>query len=90
MLRTGLHAGPAFTCVDPVTERRNYFGTHVSRAARIEPITPAGEVYASAAFAALARADEVREFRCEYVGRTPLGQALRRAADVRRQATGRR
>jgi Adenylate and Guanylate cyclase catalytic domain/MAP3K TRAFs-binding domain len=73
-LRTGLHAGPAYTCVDPVTGRRNYFGTHVSRAARIEPITPVGEVYASAAFAALARADEVREFRCEYVGRTPLAK----------------
>jgi len=74
-LRTGLHAGPAYACVDPVTGRPNYFGAHVSRAARIEPITPVGQVYASAAFAALARADGVREFRCEYVGRTPLAKA---------------
>ena len=74
-LRTGLHAGPAYACLDPVTERPNYFGVHVSRAARIEPITPAGEVYASAAFAALARADEVRDFRGEYVGRTPVAKA---------------
>jgi class 3 adenylate cyclase len=73
-LRTGLHAGPAYACQDPVTERLNYFGAHVSRAARIEPITPVGQVYASGAFAALARAEGVREFRCEYVGRTPLAK----------------
>ena len=73
-LRTGLHVGPAYSCRDPVTERHNYFGAHVSRAARIEPITPVGQVYASAAFAALARAEGVREFRCEYVGRTPLAK----------------
>jgi class 3 adenylate cyclase len=74
VLRTGLHAGPAYACLDPVTGRQNYFGAHVSRAARIEPITPPGQVYASAAFAAIARADDVREFRGEYVGRTPLAK----------------
>jgi hypothetical protein len=73
-LRTGLHAGPAYACQDPVTARLNYFGAHVSRAARIEPITPVGQVYGSGAFAALARAEGVREFRCEYVGRTPLAK----------------
>jgi class 3 adenylate cyclase len=73
-LRTGLHAGPAFACLDPVTGQQNYFGVHVSRAARIEPITPPGQVYASGAFAALARADDVRDFRCDYVGRTPLAK----------------
>jgi class 3 adenylate cyclase/tetratricopeptide (TPR) repeat protein len=73
-LRTGLHAGPTFACIDPVTGRQNYFGAHVSQTARIEPITPPGQVYASAGFAAVARADGVREFRCEYVGRTPLAK----------------
>lgn len=73
-LRTGLHAGPAFACLDPVTGQQNYFGAHVSRAARIEPITPPGQVYASGAFAALARANDVGDFRCEYVGRTPLAK----------------
>jgi class 3 adenylate cyclase len=58
-----------------VTGQLNYFGAHVSRAARIEPITPPGQVYASGAFAALARADDVRDFRCDYVGRTPLAKA---------------
>ncbi len=74
-LRIGLHAGPAYSCIDPVTGRPNIFGAHVSQAARIEPITPPGHVYASGAFAALARADEVREFVCAYVGRTPLAKS---------------
>lgn len=73
-LRVGLHAGPVYRCDDPVTDRTNYFGAHVSRAARIEPITPAGYAYASQPFAALAAAEGVREFRCNYVGRTPMAK----------------
>ncbi len=73
-IRIGLHAGPAYACQDPVSGRPNFIGEHVSRAARIEPITPPGEVYASRAFAALARADAVREFACRYVGPTPLAK----------------
>jgi class 3 adenylate cyclase/tetratricopeptide (TPR) repeat protein len=73
-LRIGLHAGPAYACMDPVTQRLNYLGSHVSRAARIEPITPPGEVYASGAFAALARAEGIQEFICAYVGQTPLAK----------------
>jgi tetratricopeptide (TPR) repeat protein len=74
-LRTGLHAGPAYACTDPVTARLNYLGAHVSRAARIEPITPPGEVYASREFAAIARAESATGLRCEYVGRTPLAKS---------------
>ena len=73
-LRIGLHAGPVYSCVDPVTKRPNYIGAHVSHAARIEPITPPGEVYASGAFAALARSEEIKEFICAYVGQTPLAK----------------
>jgi class 3 adenylate cyclase len=73
-LRIALHAGPVYSCIDPVTERTNYIGAHVSRAARIEPITPSGQVYASQAFAALATAQGVREFRCDYVGQTSLAK----------------
>lgn len=73
-LRIALHAGPVYSCVDPVTGQPNYIGTHVSRAARIEPITPPGQVYASQAFAALSAAQHVKVFTCEYVGRTPLAK----------------
>ena len=66
-LRIALHAGPVYSCEDPITGRRNYTGTHVSRAARIEPITPAGQVYASQAFAALAALEKIDEFTCEFV-----------------------
>jgi class 3 adenylate cyclase/tetratricopeptide (TPR) repeat protein len=73
-LRIGLHAGPVYSCTDPVTLRPSYIGANVSRAARIEPITPAGQVYASQAFAALAAADDVKEFRCDYVGQTSMAK----------------
>jgi class 3 adenylate cyclase/tetratricopeptide (TPR) repeat protein len=71
-LRIALHAGPVFACYDPVTGQRSYTGTHVSRAARIEPITPPGEVYASDAFAALAHFQGVTEFVCDYVKHAEL------------------
>jgi class 3 adenylate cyclase/tetratricopeptide (TPR) repeat protein len=73
-VRVALHAGPVFALHDPITHRPGYWGEHVSRAARIEPITPPGQVYASQAFAALARDETACPFRCEYVGRTPLAK----------------
>lgn len=73
-LRIGLHAGPVYEFDDPITGRRSYSGTHVSRAARIEPITPAGQVYASEPFAALAAARCVEDFTCDYVGQTPMAK----------------
>jgi class 3 adenylate cyclase len=73
-VRIGLHAGPVHSCIDPVTKHVNYIGTHVSRAARIEPITPSGQVYASQSFAALAAAQGIQEFRCDYVGQTSLAK----------------
>ncbi|MBC7822227.1 MAG: adenylate/guanylate cyclase domain-containing protein, partial [Planctomycetaceae bacterium] len=66
-IRIALHAGPVFGCTDPVTGQPNYTGTHVSRAARLEPKTPEGEVYASEAFAALCAEQRVTDFTCQYV-----------------------
>jgi class 3 adenylate cyclase len=73
-LRIGLHAGPAYEFDDPITGDRTYGGTHVSRAARIEPITPPGQVYASENFAAIAVAHGAKTFICDYVGQTPLAK----------------
>jgi class 3 adenylate cyclase len=73
-LRIALHAGPAYEFEDPITGTRTFSGSHVSRAARIEPITPKGQVYASEAFAALAAAQPAAEFTCEYVGQTPMAK----------------
>jgi class 3 adenylate cyclase/tetratricopeptide (TPR) repeat protein len=74
-LRIALHAGPVYEFDDPITGNRSYSGTHVSRAARIEPITPPGQVYASEAFAALAAACGGGAFTCDYVGQTPLAKS---------------
>jgi class 3 adenylate cyclase len=74
-IRIGLHSGPAYPVVDPIIRGFSYTGVHVSRAARIEPITPAGAVYASQEFAALAEAVGVTEFVCQYVGVTPMAKS---------------
>jgi class 3 adenylate cyclase len=73
-LRIALHAGPVYEFDDPITGQRSYSGTHVSRAARLEPITPPGQVYASEAFAALAAAQHAGSFTCDYVGQTPMAK----------------
>ena len=71
-LRISLHAGPVFLYEDPLHQGPYYTGVHVSRAARIEPITPTGQVYASQQFAALVSTRNVKDFICDYVGRVPL------------------
>lgn len=73
-LRIGLHSGPVYEFDDPITGKPNQIGSHVNRAARIEPITPAGQVYASEAFAALAAACRTSNFTCDYVGQTPMAK----------------
>jgi class 3 adenylate cyclase len=67
-LRTGLHAAPTYRCTDPITKRDRFLGTHISIAARIEPIVKPGRVYASQAFACLAAEARVEDFACRYVG----------------------
>jgi len=73
-LRIALHAGPVYEFNDPVTGNPSYSGTHVSRAARIEPIAPPSQVYASEAFAALSAAQRTCDFSCDYVGQTPMAK----------------
>jgi hypothetical protein len=46
----------------------------VALTARIEPVTPPGEVFGSGTFAALAKTWQVRDFACDYVGQTPLAK----------------
>jgi class 3 adenylate cyclase len=73
-VRVGLHAGPLFDFSDRVTGQLTLSGKHVTRAARIEPVTPPGMVYATQEFAALAAAYGVVEFVCEPVGRITLAK----------------
>ncbi|HTL25977.1 MAG TPA: tetratricopeptide repeat-containing protein [Burkholderiales bacterium] len=72
-LRLGGHFGPVFETTDPVQGVTNYFGAHVSRTARIEPVTPPGEVYVTEQFAARL-ALEPALFGCDYVGQVPAAK----------------
>jgi class 3 adenylate cyclase len=73
-MRVALHCGPVHSIKDPITGQQKYTGPHTSRAARIEPITPPGQVYASQAFASVAAASGVAVLSFEYVGRTALAK----------------
>ena len=73
-LRIGLHCGPVFACSDPITGKPAYTGTHTVRTARIEPITPPRQVYASQAFAAIAAMSDEDDLLFEFVGRTQLAK----------------
>lgn len=72
-IRIALHAGPVFCGFDPIMGRDNYFGASVTKAARIEPVTPPGIVYTSEAFAASLAATR-RDFALEYTGRLALAK----------------
>jgi class 3 adenylate cyclase len=72
-IRIALHAAPVFSGHDPVLGRENFFGAGVTRAARIEPVTPPGLVYASEAFAATLAAQGPR-WSLEYVGTLRLAK----------------
>jgi class 3 adenylate cyclase len=81
-VRIGLHAGPVFEGTDPFTRTPRFFGSHVTRAARIEPITIPGHVFASQQFVALFTAEQRAEasegngwpYTCEYLGRMALAK----------------
>ena len=74
-LRMSLHAGPVYRYQDQIIDRPNYLGSHVNRAARIEPVTPPGQIYVTDAFAALAELDAPGQFRFNYVGKIPLAKS---------------
>jgi class 3 adenylate cyclase len=81
-LRISLHAGPVFEAVDPIRGNPNFYGSHINRAARLEPVTVVGHVYATQQFVAVLTAEQsalrseavsnggdfVEKFVAEYVG----------------------
>ncbi len=73
-IRTAVHAGPAFRLSDPVTREFTYTGSHVTHAARLEPVTQPGQVYGTEAFAALAALNDVESFHCHYVGQRKMAK----------------
>lgn len=51
--RISLHSGPVFVAQDPFIKKVNFYGGHINRAARLEPVTAVGQVYATQQFVAL-------------------------------------
>jgi class 3 adenylate cyclase len=76
-LRLGAHIGPVFPTHDRVTGGKAFMGSHVSRTARIEPVTPPGTVYVTDAFAA-ALALRQSSYGCDYVGHMPAAKGYGR------------
>ncbi len=68
-MRIGVHYGPAYETMDPITGKITLYGTEVSRAARIEPVTPPGAVFVTEPFAAILALEAPDEYRCRYAGK---------------------
>jgi class 3 adenylate cyclase len=71
-MRIALHYGPTYSGIDAVTHRTTYYGSEVSRAARIEPVTPPGSVYVTEPFAAILEMESAHGLTCDYVGKVAL------------------
>jgi adenylate cyclase len=75
--------------IDPVLGMPSFTGSHVSRTARIEPVTPPGSIFVTEQFAASLLVLAPKRYRCDYVGHMPAAKdygrlrmyRLRRAKD---------
>jgi class 3 adenylate cyclase len=88
-LRLGGHVGPVFPVENPIMGTPGFMGSHVSRTARIEPVTPPGSVFVTEAFAAALELED-SSFGCDYVGQLPAAKEfgdLRMYRLRRRRAT---
>lgn len=75
-MRIALHYGPVYRATDAVTGGIGYFGTEVTLTARVEPVTPIGQVYATQSYAALLALTADRSYRTSYVGTVRLAKAF--------------
>jgi len=77
-VRIAVHFGPVYAGFDPVLKKTSFYGAHVTRTARIEPVTPSGQVYVTHTFAAELALQAPSTFRCDYVGNMKLAKAYGR------------
>lgn len=71
-IRISLDAGPCFSYIDPITTQLDFCGDYIVRAARLEPVTPPGNIYASETFVAVAKALGVQDIKFDYAGQVEL------------------
>lgn len=79
-IRIGMHAGPVYSATDPIIKKHNFYGTHVNRAARIEPITTPGSIFISEQTACLLTLTNNQNYICDYLG--PIDLAKRYGTGV--------
>lgn len=77
-LRLGGHLGPIFHYRDPITDAPDFTGSHVTRTARIEPVTPTGAVYVTEPFAAALVLADRGDLTCDYVGHMSMAKSYGR------------
>lgn len=73
-LRLSAHYAPVFQGPDPVEGIDTYFGTQLSLAARIEPVTPPGMIFVTEAFAAALALEAPEAYVLEYAGEVALAK----------------
>ncbi len=73
-LRLSAHVGPLHKRHDRVIRRDKFCGMEVIRTARIEPVTPVGEIYVTEQFAATLASAAGDQYLCEYAGIQPMAK----------------
>lgn len=77
-LRVGGHYGPVSPVPDPFLHEDGFFGTHITIAARIEPVAVPGTFYVSEPYAALLALRASDQYKSDYVGQTELSKKFGR------------
>ncbi len=75
-LRIAVHYGPAHPIHDPILKKDSFAGREIIRAARIEPVTPPGEIYVTEQLASALFLAGTKDWRCDYVGIQPTAKGF--------------
>ncbi|ABE37123.1 adenylate and Guanylate cyclase catalytic domain protein [Paraburkholderia xenovorans LB400] len=73
-IRLSAHVGPLYRRYDKVIHRHKFVGMEVVRTARIEPVTPVGEIFVTEQFAAALAFTTRDAYVCEYAGMQPMAK----------------
>lgn len=75
-LRIAIHYGPVHPVHDPILDRPSFAGREIIRAARMEPITPPGEIFVTEQLASALFLAGAADYRCDYVGILPSAKSF--------------
>jgi class 3 adenylate cyclase len=75
-LRIAIHYGPVHPVHDPILDVPSFAGREIIRAARMEPITPPGEIFVTEQLASALFLAGAANYRCDYVGILPSAKSF--------------